>query len=90
MTTIRLSQPYASTGTAKLAGLPAYQVRVKELELLGADVTLTDPGPVGLLPTPRPHAAWLRQGEHLRLPSHGPSRGYQPQPALKYENHWQI
>jgi hypothetical protein len=43
-----LSTLYASTGTAKLADLPAYEARVKELVPPGADVTLTGPGPVWL------------------------------------------
>lgn len=48
MTTIELSQLYSATGTAKLADLPAYEARVKELVPPGADVTLTGPGPVWL------------------------------------------
>ena len=43
-----LSALYATTGTAKLADLPAYEARVKELVPPGADVTLTGPGPVWL------------------------------------------
>ena len=43
-----LSILYASTGTAKLADLPAYEARVKELVPPGADVTLTGPAPVWL------------------------------------------
>jgi hypothetical protein len=43
-----LSTLYAATGTAKLADLPAYEARVKELVPPGADVTLTGPGPVWL------------------------------------------
>jgi hypothetical protein len=46
--TIDLSTLYAATGTAKLADLPAYEARVKELVPPGADVTLTGPGPVWL------------------------------------------
>lgn len=46
--TINLSQLYATTGTAKLADLPAYEAQVKELVPPGADVTLTGPGPVWL------------------------------------------
>jgi hypothetical protein len=43
-----VSTLYASTGTAKLADLSAYEARVKELVSPGADVTLTGPGPVWL------------------------------------------
>ena len=43
-----LSQLYSTTGTAKLADLPAYEARVKEIVPPGADVTLTGPGPVWL------------------------------------------
>ncbi|MCX6916937.1 MAG: hypothetical protein NT167_28525 [Verrucomicrobia bacterium] len=46
--TLDLSALYATTGTAKLADLPAYEARVKELVPPGADVTLTGPGPVWL------------------------------------------
>ena len=46
--TLDLSTLYTATGTAKLADLPAYEARVKELVLPGADVTLTGPGPVWL------------------------------------------
>lgn len=46
--TLDLSTLYAATGTAKLADLPAYEARVKELVPSGADVTLTGPGPVWL------------------------------------------
>ena len=46
--TIDISNLYTSTGTAKLADLPAYEARVKELVPPGADVTLTGPGPVWL------------------------------------------
>lgn len=46
--TLDLSTLYTATGTAKLADLPAYEARVKELVLSGADVTLTGPGPVWL------------------------------------------
>lgn len=48
MTTVNLSELYAATGTAKLADLPAYEARVKELVPPGADVTLTGHGPVWL------------------------------------------
>lgn len=48
MTTIDLSTLYAATGTAKLAALPDYEARVRELVPPGADVTLTGPGPVWL------------------------------------------
>lgn len=43
-----LSQLYTASGTAKLADLPAYEARVKELVPPGVDVTLTGPGPVWL------------------------------------------
>ena len=43
-----LSNLYAATGTAKLADLPAYEARVKELVPPGSDVTLTGNGPVWL------------------------------------------
>ena len=46
--TVNVDQLYAATGTAKLADLPAYESRVKELVPSGADVTLTGPGPVWL------------------------------------------
>ena len=46
--TVNMDQLYAATGTAKLADLPAYESRVKELVPPGADVTLTGPGPVWL------------------------------------------
>ena len=46
--TLDISTLYAATGTAKLADLPAYESRVKELVPSGADVTLTGPGPVWL------------------------------------------
>ena len=46
--TLDLSTLYAATGTAKLADLPAYEARVKELVPPGSDVTLTGPGPVWL------------------------------------------
>ncbi len=43
-----LSSFYAVTGTAKLADLPAYEARAKELVPPGADVSLTGPAPVWL------------------------------------------
>ncbi len=46
--TLDLSTLYTATGTAKLADLPAYEARVKELVPPGADVTLTGPAPVWL------------------------------------------
>lgn len=46
--TFDLSTLYAATGQAKLADLPAYEARVKELVPAGADVTLTGPAPVWL------------------------------------------
>lgn len=48
MTTLDLSTLYAETGQAKLADLPAYEARVRELAPPGADVTLTGPAPVWL------------------------------------------
>jgi CRISPR-associated protein Csx3 len=45
---IDLSTLYATTGTAKLADLPTYESRVRELVPPGADVTLTGPAPVWL------------------------------------------
>lgn len=46
--TVDISTLYAATGTAKLAELPAYEARVKQLVPPGADVILTGPGPVWL------------------------------------------
>jgi len=46
--TLDLATFYAATGTAKLADLPAYEARVKELVPPGADVTLTGNAPVWL------------------------------------------
>lgn len=46
--TLDLSTLYAATGTAKLADLPGYESRVREIVPAGADVTLTGPGPVWL------------------------------------------
>jgi CRISPR-associated protein (Cas_csx3) len=46
--TLDIATLYAATGTAKLADLPAYEARVKEMVPPGADVTLTGPGPVWL------------------------------------------
>ena len=46
--TVDLSTLYAATGQAKLADLPAYETKVKELVPPGSDVTLTGPGPVWL------------------------------------------
>ena len=46
--TFDLSTLYAATGTAKLADLPEYESRVRELVPPGADVILTGPGPVWL------------------------------------------
>lgn len=46
--TLDLATIYATTGTAKLADLPAYEARVRELVPPGADVTLTGHGPVWL------------------------------------------
>jgi hypothetical protein len=46
--TLDLSTLYATTGTAKLADLAAYEARVRDLVPPGADVTLTGPAPVWL------------------------------------------
>lgn len=46
--TLDLAILYAETGTAKLADLPAYESRLKELVPSGANVTLTGNGPVWL------------------------------------------
>lgn len=46
--TLDLATLYATTGTAKLADLPAYEARVKERVPPGADVTLTGNAPVWL------------------------------------------
>ena len=46
--TLDLSTLYSTTGTAKLADLPAYEARVNELVPPGADVTLGGNGPVWL------------------------------------------
>ena len=46
--TIDLSELYAATGQAKLAELPAYEAKVKELVPPGADVTLTGHAPIWL------------------------------------------
>ena len=43
-----ISTLYAATGTAKLADLPAYEARARDLVPPGAAVTLTGPGPVWL------------------------------------------
>ncbi len=45
---LNLSELYAATGTAKLADLPAYDERVKELVPPGDDVILTGNAPVWL------------------------------------------
>jgi hypothetical protein len=46
--TLDLSTIYAATPTAKLANLPVYEARVKELVRPGAEVTLTGNAPVWL------------------------------------------
>lgn len=46
--TLDLSTLYAATGTAKLADLPAYEARLKQLVPPGSDVTLTGQAPVWL------------------------------------------
>jgi hypothetical protein len=46
--TLYLSDLYSTTDTAKLAELPAYEERVKELVRSGEEVTLTGNGPVWL------------------------------------------
>ena len=43
-----LSTLYAATGSARLADLPAYEARVKELVPPGSDVTMTGPAPIWL------------------------------------------
>lgn len=43
-----LSTLFTATGTAKLADLPAYEARARELSPPGADVTLTGNAPVWL------------------------------------------
>jgi len=48
MIILDLSSLYTATGTAKLADLPAYEARVKEVVPPGEDVTLTGNGPVWL------------------------------------------
>jgi hypothetical protein len=46
--TVDVSTLYTPTGTAKLADLPAYEARLRELVPAGADVTLTGNAPVWL------------------------------------------
>lgn len=46
--TLDLSTLYAATSTAKLADLPAYEARARELVSPGAEVTLTGNAPVWL------------------------------------------
>ena len=46
--TLDLSTLYSSTGTARLADLPAYEARAKELVPPGAEATLTGNAPVWL------------------------------------------
>ena len=46
--TLDLSTLFAETKQAKLADLPAYEAKVKELVPPGADVILTGPAPVWL------------------------------------------
>lgn len=46
--TLDLSKLYAATGTAKLADLPTYEARVRELVPPGSDVTLTGQAPIWL------------------------------------------
>lgn len=43
-----LSTLYATTGTAKLGDLPAYELAAREVAGTGNDVTLTGPAPVWL------------------------------------------
>jgi len=45
---LHLETLFAATGTAKLADLPAYEARVKDLVPAGADVTITGQAPVWL------------------------------------------
>jgi CRISPR-associated protein (Cas_csx3) len=46
--TLDLSTLYTATGTAKLADLPAYEARVREMVPPGGDVTLSGNAPVWL------------------------------------------
>jgi hypothetical protein len=46
--TLDLSTFYAATGTARLADLPAYEARARELVPPGGDVTLTGNAPIWL------------------------------------------
>ena len=46
--TLDLATLYAATGTAKLADLPSYEARVRDIVPPGADVTLTGHAPVWL------------------------------------------
>jgi hypothetical protein len=46
--TIDLSELYAVSGQAKLADMPAYEARVRELVRPGADLTLTGHAPIWL------------------------------------------
>jgi hypothetical protein len=46
--TLDVSTLYHHTDAAKLAELPAYELRVKEIVPPGSDVTLEGPGPVWL------------------------------------------
>lgn len=46
--TINIEDLYAGTGAAKLARLPEYEQRARELAGIGNEVTLTGQGPVWL------------------------------------------
>jgi hypothetical protein len=46
--TLDLSTLYAATGQAKLADLPEYESRIREMAPPGGDITLTGAGPVWL------------------------------------------
>lgn len=46
--TLDLSSFYSATGTAKLADLPAYEARARQLVPPGSDVILTGQAPVWL------------------------------------------
>lgn len=46
--TIDIETLYSETGTAKLAELPAYEKRAREIAGVGNDVVLTGQGPIWL------------------------------------------
>ena len=88
--TLNLCTLYSATGTAKLADLPAYEMRVKELVPPGADVTLTGPGPVWLYLRLAHTLHGRVPRSDLRQPRYRPGRNIQPQSALKYESQHQV